>query len=99
MGSSVAEKLIRKAEIKTIITAEKMMDKFPDFPWTNDVFEISAWLKNLVKKPYQLLKEALILKLPISLSRFFLKIPTDQLPRRQLFYLQVEVRGIPRESY
>ena len=75
LGSSVAEKLIRKAEIKTIITAEKMMDKFPDFPWTNDVFEISAWLKNLVKKPYQLLREALILKLPISLSRFFLKIP------------------------
>ena len=75
-GSSVAEKLIRKAEIKSIITAEKMMDKFPDFPWTNDVFEISAWLKNLVKKPYQLLREALILKLPISLSRFFLKIPT-----------------------
>ncbi len=45
LGSSVAEKLIRKAEIKTIIPAEKMMDKFPDFPWTDDVFEISAWLK------------------------------------------------------
>ena len=75
LGSSVAEKLIRKAEIKTIITAEKMMDKFPDFPWTENVFEISAWLKNLVKKPYQLLIEYLILKLPIFVSRFFLKIP------------------------
>jgi acyl-[acyl-carrier-protein]-phospholipid O-acyltransferase / long-chain-fatty-acid--[acyl-carrier-protein] ligase len=76
LGSSVAEKLIQKADIKTIITAEKMMDKFSDFPWTNDIFEISAWLKKLANMPYLLLREVLFLLLPLSLSRFFLKIPT-----------------------
>ena len=76
LGSSVAEKLILKAEIKTIITAEKMMDKFPDFPWPNNIFEISDWLKNLVERPYQLIQTALILQLPLCSSRFFLRIPT-----------------------
>ena len=52
LGPTITQKLIVKAEIETIITAQKMMDKFPLFPWTDDVLEISSWLKNLANQPY-----------------------------------------------
>ena len=67
LGSNIAERLINKAEISTIISAQKMVDKFPDFPWTNDLFEISSWLKNLASSPYLLFFEAIMLKFPIPL--------------------------------
>ena len=46
LGSSIARKLIKKAEIETLITAEKMIEKFPEFPWTDHTIEISSGLKN-----------------------------------------------------
>lgn len=75
LGSEVAHKLIKKAEIETIITAHKMMEKFPDFPWTKDVFEISSWLKTLSKKPYRLIREIFILSFPLRLAQILLRIP------------------------
>jgi acyl-[acyl-carrier-protein]-phospholipid O-acyltransferase/long-chain-fatty-acid--[acyl-carrier-protein] ligase len=41
LGNKVAKQLIEKAGITTIVTAGKMMEKFPEFPWTKDIFEIS----------------------------------------------------------
>ena len=61
LGPVVTQKLMVRAEIDTIITAQKMMDKFPLFPWTKNVVEISSWLKNLAKKPYLLLGEFFLL--------------------------------------
>lgn len=78
LGSNIAKTLIEKADISTIITAQKMIDKFPDFPWGNDIFEISSWLKLLSKSPYKLLKDVFFLFLPLTLSRWFLKIPKRQ---------------------
>lgn len=75
LGSSIARKLIKKAEIETLITAEKMIEKFPEFPWTDHTIEISSWFKKLAKAPYKLLMDAILLSLPISFSRYFLKIP------------------------
>ena len=75
LGSSIAQKLIKKAEIETLITAEKMIEKFPEFPWTDHTIEISSWFKKLAKAPYKLLIEAFLLSIPIKFSRYFLKIP------------------------
>jgi len=75
LGDKVAQKLIQKAEIKTIVTAEKMMEKFPEFPWTNDIFEISSWLKGLVKSPHRLILEFILLLLPVKISAYLLRIP------------------------
>ena len=52
-----------------------MMNKFPDFPWTDDLFEISTWLQKISLTPYRLIKEAVLLQFPYQLARFFLKIP------------------------
>jgi len=76
LGSNIAKNLIQKAEIKTIISATKMMNKFPDFPWTDDLFEISTWLQKISLTPYRLIKEAVLLQFPYQLARFFLKIPS-----------------------
>ena len=75
LGHKVAQKLIQKAEIKTIVTAEKMIEKFPEFPWTNDIFEISSWLKGLVKSPHRLILEFILLLLPVKISAYLLRIP------------------------
>lgn len=75
LGPVVTQKLMVRAEIDTIITAQKMMDKFPLFPWTKNVVEISSWLKNLAKKPYLLLGEFFLLLLPLTLSRILLRVP------------------------
>ena len=53
-----------------------MMNKFPDFPWTDDLFEISTWLQKISLTPYRLIKEAVLLQFPYQLARFFLKIPS-----------------------
>jgi acyl-[acyl-carrier-protein]-phospholipid O-acyltransferase/long-chain-fatty-acid--[acyl-carrier-protein] ligase len=78
LGPDVAQKLIKKAGIETIITAHKMMEKFPEFPWTKDVFEISSWLKSLSKNPYRLIAEILLLTFPLRLSQMLLKIPRTE---------------------
>ncbi len=75
LGSEIARQLIEKADIKTIITAEKMMDKFPDFPWTQEIVEVSSWFKKLAEAPYRLFLEVILLSFPFSLSRLFLQIP------------------------
>lgn len=76
LGSKIAENIIQKSEINTVITATKMMDKFPDFPWTNDIFEISSWLRRLARTPYRLLLESILLLLPAKLSFLMLGIPS-----------------------
>ena len=71
LGSNIARQLIKKAEIETLITAEKMIEKFPEFPWTDHTIEISSWFKKLAKAPYKLLMDAFLLSLPIKFSRYF----------------------------
>jgi acyl-[acyl-carrier-protein]-phospholipid O-acyltransferase/long-chain-fatty-acid--[acyl-carrier-protein] ligase len=51
------------------------MEKFPEFPWTKDIFEISSWLKGLVKSPYRLIGEFILLLLPPKISAYLLCIP------------------------
>lgn len=79
LGNKVARSLIRKAEISTIITAHKMIEKFPEFPWTKDIFDISLWLKNLAKNPHRLLLKGIFLLLPPSISSYCLGIPRSVL--------------------
>ncbi len=53
LGRSAAEACIRKSGIQRIITAEKMQEmlaeRFPDFPWTEDVIDVREELMALPK--------------------------------------------------
>jgi len=75
-GRGALEASIRKAGIKTIITAKPVIDKLEDFPWTDSVVDLVEERKNVDKK--QVLKWfAAVTLLP---SRFLMKrleIPQD----------------------
>ena len=96
LGPTITQKLIVKAEIETIITAQKMMDKFPVFPWTDDILEISSWLKNLANQPYRLVVEFLLLLLPYSLSRMLFRIPSTILSKEATLLFTSGSSGEPK---
>ena len=54
LGSENVSYSIDKAEIKTIISAQVLKEKLPDFPWNEDFFDISKWIKKRRKNKFYL---------------------------------------------
>lgn len=49
LGKSAIESCLERADVKTIITAAPVRKKLPDFPWTDDLIDISRQLKSFSK--------------------------------------------------
>ena len=65
-GPSGASSSIRKAGIETILSAGVMREKFPEFPWTNQIFDIADWTNRRKKKKFSLLWKFFLLTLPLG---------------------------------
>ena len=49
-GAGAASRSIEKARITTIVSADAVVRKFPDFPWTREVFDVGDWIKETSSK-------------------------------------------------
>ncbi|MBO6103413.1 MAG: AMP-binding protein [Opitutales bacterium] len=80
MGASAAAACFKKADVKTVISADmlraKIAQKIPDFPWPDRFFDISKILKKIGKA--EVVKNLLAVKLlPASAIIRLYKIPTS----------------------
>jgi acyl-[acyl-carrier-protein]-phospholipid O-acyltransferase/long-chain-fatty-acid--[acyl-carrier-protein] ligase len=50
-----------KAGVKEVLSASLMKEKFPQFPWPADFFDIGAWLRTMSRKKIYLIWKALLL--------------------------------------
>jgi acyl-[acyl-carrier-protein]-phospholipid O-acyltransferase / long-chain-fatty-acid--[acyl-carrier-protein] ligase len=73
-GRAALETAIRIAEIKTVITAGPVMQKFPDFPWPGNVVQLEK-LVPLLKKQIAVWR-ALVLGLPAELLARLNNVPS-----------------------
>ena len=55
LGSEMNKYLLSSTEISTILTASKMVQKFPDFPWSEDIFLVDEYFLSSAKKPLLIL--------------------------------------------
>ena len=73
LGRAAAESCLRRAEVRTMITAEafrsKLADRFPDFPWSEDRIDIADALRDLPR--WKIAAVALVARI----------LPADSLPR------------------
>ncbi len=51
LGPEINSNLLKSTDISTIVTASKMVEKFPDFPWTEDILLVDNYLVTSAKKP------------------------------------------------
>ena len=54
LGSSTIKYSMQKAEISSLISARKMVEKFPHFPWGNQLIDISGWLREIKQSKIKL---------------------------------------------
>lgn len=77
-GAGAASRSIEKARITTIVSADAVVRKFPDFPWTREVFDVGDWIKETSSKKLFLISKFCLLacrngekvleKLPLSMQ-------------------------------
>ena len=63
LGSEINRYLLSSTEISTILTASKMVQKFPDFPWPEDIFLVDEYFLISAKKPLLILYKILKAKI------------------------------------
>ena len=78
LGSEMNKYLLSSTEISTILTASKMVQKFPDFPWSEDIFLVDEYFLSSAKKP-------LLILYKIIKAKIF--------PRRMVQEYQVSEKG------
>ena len=76
LGSDINRFLLNSTNISTILTASKMVQKFPDFPWTDDVFLIDDYLLSSAKNPLFILYK--IIRAKIFPRRIFQEYKVSQ---------------------
>ena len=76
LGSDINRSLLHSTNISTILTASKMVQKFPDFPWTDNVFLVDDYLLNSGRKPLAVLW--IVIKAKISPIRTIKKYQISQ---------------------
>jgi acyl-[acyl-carrier-protein]-phospholipid O-acyltransferase / long-chain-fatty-acid--[acyl-carrier-protein] ligase len=73
-GKAAIEASYRKGEIDTVITAEALKKKLPQFPWPEDTIDIATVLKGFDKKAI-ILRYVLIIVFPSALLVRLMGIP------------------------
>ena len=54
-GADLNQHILAVTNIKTILTASKVVDKFPDFPWPEDLFWVDHFLASCSRQPLSVL--------------------------------------------
>ncbi|MFZ5806968.1 MAG: AMP-binding protein [Verrucomicrobiota bacterium] len=65
---------MRQAELKTILSADILVQRYPDFPWTENRFDLPSVIQSFSKMRFLFWRLAILL-LPSSLLAKWLKIP------------------------
>lgn len=76
MGKAANESAIRQAELQTILTADALIQRYPDFPWTERRLNLIEILKSFSKLKFLFWRTAILL-LPTKCIADFLKVPTE----------------------
>ena len=64
LGSEMNRYLLSSTKISTILTASKMVNKFPDFPWSEDILLVDDYISGSANSPLSILLK--IIKAKIS---------------------------------
>lgn len=80
VGRSAAESCLRRAGVRTLVTAEafrsKLAERFPDFPWTEDRMDIAEALRELPRWKIALVA-AVARVTPSDLLPWVLRLPRE----------------------
>lgn len=82
LGSEINKYLLKSTDITSIFTASKMVEKFPDFPWTEDVFLVDDYLLSSAKKPFSIFLK--IIKAKISPSNIIKEYQVSPMGENEL---------------
>lgn len=55
LGPDLNEEILKRTEVELVITASKMVDKFPGFPWPKETFFIDEFLHGASSSPWRIL--------------------------------------------
>ncbi|MAE53737.1 MAG: AMP-dependent synthetase [Opitutae bacterium] len=70
LGSEINKYLLNSTGINAILTASKMIEKFPDFPWTEEIILVDNYLLSSAKRPFSIFLEIIKAKFfPYGLVR------------------------------
>jgi acyl-[acyl-carrier-protein]-phospholipid O-acyltransferase/long-chain-fatty-acid--[acyl-carrier-protein] ligase len=78
-GADLNQYILSITNIQTILTASKVVHKFPEFPWPEDLFWIDRYLTNFSKHPFGVLVTFARLWLrPERVRKEFLFLPENE---------------------